>query len=217
MAYGIPNGSTFDIAATYSAEVAIVSISNANPAVVTATAHGFTTGDIVFINTGWEFMNNRAFKVGTVATDTFVLQGDYVDTTNTTFYPAGSSAGTVKSVDTWSQVTQITNLEFAGFEQNYLDVQFLASKTQVQLPTFKSAATLTLTVADDPDQPYVPLVKAYDFDLSTNVLRMNLVKEDSILYTAIVSWTPSPTVTINELITNTIGAAVQAQPTRYTR
>lgn len=217
MSYTLPNGSTIDLASSYSAPVVITSISNANPAVVTATAHGFTEGDIVQITSAWERLNNRSFVVGTVTTDTFELVGSQVDTTDTTFFPVGSSSGSAKSVETFVQVPQITAVEFAGGEQSFLDVQFLSSSTQVQLPTTKSAITMTLTVADDPAQPFVPVVQGYDQDLSINTIRLNLVNGDSILYPSIVTFSPTPSVTINELLVNTMTMAVQGQPTRYTR
>lgn len=217
MAYTLPNGSTIDLASSYSAEVEIESISNTNPAVVTATGHGFAEGDIVHLVTGWELLTNRSFLVGAVTTDTFTLVGSQVDTTDTTFYPLGGGVGTVKSVETWVNVPQITNVEFSGAEQAFLDVQFLSSRNQIQIPTTRSAATMTLTIADDPAQPFVPVVQAYDFDLSTNVLRLNLVNGDSILYPSIITFSPTPTVTINELLVNTMTASVQGTPTRYSR
>lgn len=217
MAYTLPNGSTIDLASSYSTEVEVESISNTNPAVVTATAHGFAEGDIVQLVSGWELLTNRSFVVGAVTTDTFTLLGSQTDTTDTTFYPVGGGLGSVKSVETWVNVPQITNVEFSGAEQAFLDVQFLSSRNQIQIPTTRSAATMTLTIADDPAQPFVPVVQAYDFDLSTNVLRLNLVNGDSILYPSIITFSPTPTVTINELLVNTMTASVQGTPTRYER
>ena len=217
MSYTLPNGSTIDLASSYSAPVAITSISNANPAVVTAPAHGFLKGDIVQLTTGWEKLNNRSFVVGNVTTDTFEIIGSQNDTTNTVFFPVGSSSGSAKSVETWVQVPQITGVEFSGLEQSFIDIQFLSSTTQTQLPTVKSAATLTLTIADDPEQAFVPIVQAYDQDLSINTLRMNLVNGSSILYPSIITWTPTPSVTINELIVNTMTMSIQGIPTRYQR
>lgn len=215
--YAVPNGSTIDLASSYSTEVVVTSISNSNPAVVTATAHGFAEGDIVLLTTGWELLSNRAFVVGDVTTDTFELIGSQNDTSNTTFYPAGASGGTAKSVETWVVIPQVTGFETGGNEQQWLDIQFLSSRKQTQLPTIKTAQTITMTVADDPGLPFVPVVQAYDFDLSINVLRMNLVNGDSILYPSIISYNSSPTVTINELMVNNLAAAVQNTETRYTR
>lgn len=213
MAYTLPNGSTIDLASAYNAVVEVTGVSNANPAVATAVAHGLAEGDIVLITSGWSRINNRAFRVGAVTTDTFVLEG--VNSTNTTFYPVGGGIGTAKSTDTYVTINQVTAVEFAGGDINFLDVQFLESDTQVQLPTVKSAISMTLTVADDPDQPYVSVVEGYDESREIQVLRLNLVNGNTILYTAIVTASNTPTVTINELLTRTISLAVQGTPTRF--
>ncbi len=213
--YTLPNGSTIDLASSYSAEVEVDSISNANPAVATATAHGFVEGDIVLMVSGWSKVTNRAFRVGAVTTDTFEIEG--LDSTDTNFYPVGGGVGTAKSAETYVQIPQVTAVEFSGGEANYLEVQFLEWDTQVSIPTVKSAITMTLTVADDPNQPMLPIVEAYDEAKSINIVRLNLVNGSTILYPAILSMSGTPTVTINELLTNTISMAVQGKPTRFIR
>jgi len=215
MAYTLPNGSTMDVAATYDAAVPMTSITNAAPAVVTSTAHGLTTGDIVLVTSGWSRFNNRAFVVGTVTIDTFQLAG--TDTTDIVVYPAGGGVGTAKAAATYVQINQITGVEFSGGDISFLDVQFLESDSQVQIPTVKSAISMILTVADDPGQAYLPVLEAYDANRSINILRLNLVNGNTILYPAITTINATPTVTINELLTRSISAAVQAQPTRYER
>lgn len=214
MAYSLPNGSTFDVAATYSTEKTITAISNANPAVVTSAAHGLTEGDIVLLTSSWVKLNNRAFRVGTVAdTDTFELEG--VDTTDTTRYPTGGGVGTAKEVLTWIQIPQIMSVDFTGGEQNFYTWQFLESDDELQLPTNKTAISMTLVVADDPAQPFVPVVEAYDEGKATQALRLNLVNGDSILYPAVVTITSTPTLTVNELMTRSISLAMQGRISRY--
>lgn len=215
MAFTLPNGSTIDLASSYSTEVTVTSISNSNPAVVTAPAHGLTEGDIAQLVSGWSKLTNRAFVVGDVTTDTFELIG--ADTTDTTFYPPGGGIGTVKTAETFIQIPQIVSVEFGGGEQQMLAVQMLEWDTQVEIPTVKSAITMTLTVADDVTQPFVPVVEGYDEDKTVNIVRLNLVNGSSILYPAIITMSATPTVTINELLTNTITIAVQGKPTRYLR
>jgi hypothetical protein len=214
MAFRLPNGSTFDFAATYSADVTITSISNANPAVVTATGHSFVEGDIVHITTGWVKLTGRAFRVGTVvAGDTFELEG--VDTTKTASYPAGSSAGSVKKVATWVNIPQITEVASSGGEQQFYQFGFLEESEDRQVPTTKSPSTLTLTVADDPAQPYVAVVEAADDLREERVQRLNLVNGDVVLYNSIASITSTPSLTRNQLMTRTITLAQQGRVTRY--
>jgi len=215
MAYTLPNGSTMDLAATYDATVTTTILTNAAPAVATAVGHGIVTGDIVLVTSGWSRLNNRAFRVGAVTVDTFELEG--TDTTDTSVYPVGGGVGTAKAAATYVQINQITGVEFSGGEQAYLDVQFLESDSQVQMPTTKSAISMTLTVADDPDLAYVPVVEDMDETKQVQLLRLNLVNGNTILYPSIITVNATPTVNINELLTRSISAAVQGKPTRFVR
>lgn len=73
----------------------ITGITNANPAVVTCTAHGYSNGDSVVIQSvgGMIRVNNREFTVANVTANTFELSG--IDTTS---YNAYTSGGTVAKI-----------------------------------------------------------------------------------------------------------------------
>lgn len=213
MAGRLPNGSTFDFAATYGTDVTVTAISNAKPAVATAATHGLTEGDIVVITSGWLKLTGRGFKVGAVTADTFEILG--TDTTSTTRYPAGTSAGTVKKVATWVTISQITEVASSGGDQNFYTFGYLEEDEDRQLPTTKSPSTLTLTVADDPDQPYVTVVEAADEVREERLQRLNLVNGDIIIYNSIASITNTPSLQRNNLMTRTITLAQQGRTTRY--
>lgn len=213
MAFRLPNGSTFDFAETYSADVTITAISNANPAVATATGHGFLEGDIVVVTSGWVKLTGRAFKVGEVTTDTFEILG--VNTLSTQSYPSGVSAGTAKSVTKWVNIPQITEVASSGGEQQFYQFGFLEEDEDRQIPTTKSPSTLTLTVADDPSQPYVPVVEMADELKEERIQRLNLVNGDIILYNSIASITNTPSLTRNQIMVRTITLAQQGRVTRY--
>lgn len=213
MAFRLPNGSTFDFAEEYGDAVTITAISNANPAVATATTHGFVKGDIVVVTSGWVKMTGRAFKVGEVTADTFEILG--VNTTSTQSYPAGVSAGTAKKVEKWVNIPQITEVASSGGEQQFYQFGFLEEDEDRQIPTTKSPSTLTLTVADDPDQPYVPVVEAADELKEERIQRLNLVNGDVILYNSIASITNTPSLTRNQIMVRTITLAQQGRVTRY--
>lgn len=213
MAGRLPNGSTFDFAATYGTDVTVTAISNAKPAVATAATHGLAEGDIVVITSGWLKLTGRGFKVGAVTADTFEILG--TDTTSTTRYPAGTSAGTVKKVATWVTISQITEVASSGGDQNFYTFGYLEEDEDRQLPTTKSPSTLTLTVADDPDQPYVTVVEAADEVREERLQRLNLVNGDIIIYNSIASITNTPSLQRNNLMTRTITLAQQGRTTRY--
>ena len=214
MAFRLPNGSTVDFAATYGADVTITAISNANPAVVSAAGHAFEEGDIVVVTSGWVRLTGRAFRVGTAtAGTTFTLED--LDTTDTSRYPVGTSAGSVKDVATWVGIPQITSATSSGGEQGFYTFGFLQESVDRQLPTTKSPSVLTLVVADDPDQPYVPVIERADETQSETVQRLNLVDGSIILYVSVASITRTPSLTRNEIMTRTISMAQQGDISRY--
>ena len=70
----------------------ITGITQANPAVVTAVAHGYSNGDLVWIDgvVGMTELNRRYFTIANVATDTFELSGE--DSSGYSAYVSGGKA-----------------------------------------------------------------------------------------------------------------------------
>jgi hypothetical protein len=214
MAFRLPNGSTFDFASVYGEDLTITSISNANPAVATLASVGdLAEGDIVVVQSGWVKLTGRAFKVGAITGSTVVLLG--VNTLSTQSYPSGVSAGSLKKVDAWVNIPQITEVASSGGEQQFYQFGFLEEDEDRQIPTTKSPSTLTLTVADDPSQPYVAVVESADELKEERIQRLNLVNGDIILYNSIASITNTPSLTRNQLMVRTITLAQQGRVTRY--
>ena len=80
----------------------ISGITAANPAVVTATSHGYSNGDEIIITSvvGMTEVNNKRFLVAGVTTNTFQLTDKDGDNINSSAYTAYSSAGTANKVYT---------------------------------------------------------------------------------------------------------------------
>lgn len=212
MAYALPNGSTFEIASALAASKSFTAITNGTAPSVSATSHGLIVGDYIVLTSGWSKINNRVFRVASSTTDAFTIAG--VDTTSTTLYPAGQGAGSFQKVTGWTAISQITEVSFSGGEQQFLNFAFLEDADEKQMPTSKSAISMSLTVADDPNLPYVALVEAADVDLKARPLKLNLVSGSVMAYNAVVSITSTPTVTRDELMTRTITLSLQSRPTR---
>lgn len=72
----------------------ITAASNATPIVVTATSHGFTNGDLVYIDgVGGNLATNGFWKIANQATNTFELQRpDGVNSTGSAAYTSGGYA-----------------------------------------------------------------------------------------------------------------------------
>lgn len=78
----------------------ITGITQADPAVVTANAHGFTDGQEVYVSgvSGMTQVNNRNFKVANATTNTFELQDMDFNDVDSTGYDAYSSGGTAYEI-----------------------------------------------------------------------------------------------------------------------
>lgn len=213
MAVKLPNGATFEHAATYATALAFSAISNASEAICTVTGAALAVGDIVLIASGWTALNNKVVRVKAATATAITLEA--IDTTDTTVYPVGSGVGTLRKVLTWVQIPQVTDFASAGGQQNYTDVSFLEAQQGFQIPTDKSAASMTITVADDPALPYVPIVAAADAARSIQAARLNLPGVDKVYYGVFTSISPQPTIQRNNVMTKVVSLAQQSTPTRY--
>lgn len=213
MGFKIPNGGTFQHAATYEAALAFTAISNASEAVATVVGADLDAGDIVLLNSGWSKLDNKVVRVKSATAIAITLEA--IDTTDTQIFPAGNGAGTMRKVLTWVQIPQVTDLAFSGGEQNYLDVVFLENDQGKQIPTDKSAASMVLTIADDPAQAFNAVLLKADAGKQVQAARLNLPGNDMLLYGAYTSFSKQPAVSRNNLLTRTVNLALQAEPTRY--
>ncbi|WP_110947386.1 phage tail protein [Pseudomonas bohemica] len=213
MAFKLPNGAIMEIAAAFSTAILATAISNANPAVVSAAGHNLDDGDVIVVTSGWTRLNDKVARVTDSDAGTFALDG--INTTNATVYTAGAGAGSVRSVSSWAQIAQITEVATSGGDQQFTTFGFLEDDDDRQLPTTKSPISMTVTVADDPLLAYVPVCEAADEDKEARVVRLTLPNGSVIYYNAYVSITSTPTLSRNNIMTRVITLSLAARPTRY--
>lgn len=213
MGYKIPNGGYFQHAATYDAVLPFTALSNAAEAVATVTGASLSPGDIVLLSSGWSKLDNKVVRVKAATATAITLEG--IDTTDVLLFPAGGGAGSIKKVLTWVQIPQVTDLAFSGGEQNYLDVVFLEDDQGKQIPTDKTATSMTLTIADDPVKPFNGVLLKADARKQVEAARLVLPGNDQLLYGTFTSFSKQPAVSRSNLLTRTVSLALQSEPTRY--
>jgi hypothetical protein len=143
----VPTGTTFFIASAYAASKTVTVVTNASEAVVTSAAHGYSNGDIVEITSGWGRLNLRNFRIKSVATDTFVLEG--ADTTSTTLFPAGSGIGSVRKISTFTQITGVMNPQSSGGDPKTVTYKFVESDVEYSINDGFSATNYTMELDAD--------------------------------------------------------------------
>ena len=77
------------------------------------------------MTSGWGRMNRRAFRVKSVTTDTFVLEG--AETSSTTYFPAGTGIGTASKLSTFTQITTVMSPTSSGGEPKNVAYKFIES------------------------------------------------------------------------------------------
>jgi len=91
----------------------ITAISQASPAEVTIAAHGYSTGDEVFLSgiSGMTELNGRQFKITVTGPDTFTLNG--INSTNYTAYTSGGTSARVYEIATPYSADDLETLYYA--------------------------------------------------------------------------------------------------------
>jgi hypothetical protein len=213
MSVSLPNGSLISIGSAVGTATATTILTNANPCVVTATAHGLSNADIVIITSGWSRINGKVFRVANITANTFELEG--LNTTSTSIYSAGSGTGTFTKVTTFTQITQILSTSSTGGEQRYLAYQFLEADNEVEIPTVRSGGGFNMDIGDDPSLPGYVAVAAANDDRVPRALRVLTPNGAKLYYYGYVSINKTPTMTVNELMKVPASVRFINEPVRY--
>lgn len=214
MSVKLPNGAIFSIASTYGAQKVVTNVSNAKPGVAASAAHGFSNGAILEVTSGWTRLDGRVARVSAAAADNFGLEG--IDTTDTGVYPAGTGGGQVRAVTGWQQISQVLESSSSGGEQQFYSYSFLEdSGDEKQIPTTRSARTITLTVADDDLLPQYAVLQAASDDRLPRTIKFRLPSGSEIYFRGYVAMSKMPTTTKNQAMATTVTISLTGEPTRY--
>ncbi|HEZ5383796.1 TPA: phage tail protein [Neisseria meningitidis] len=213
MAVKLPNGATVHIATALAADKKVTVATNAAECVLTVAGHGFANGDLVLFKSGWGKLNERVFQIGDVKTDTFKLIG--IDTSNADEFPAESGIGAVQKITDWTQVSQIVEFSTSGGEQQYVDFGFLEDDFDQQIPSTKSAMSMSIKIADDTSLPgYKAAAKCSDKG-GKWPLKVVLKGGGLICYNGYPSMNKTPELVRNQVMAVTLSYAISGEVNRY--
>lgn len=209
----VPNNSTFSVATTYQAAVNVTAASNASECVLTTATNSYAVGDIVEFTSGWTRANLRLFRVKAASTSSVTLEG--FDTTSTKLYPAGAGNGSLRKIMTWTTIPFVKGFEPSGGDAKYGTEEFLDYPDEVQIPNGFSAASIAMTILDDPSQPFNAVLQAATDLQAVTAIRMSLASGAPLLYNGFLSFNPLPTVGKGQNMTVKCGIALQSRMNRY--
>lgn len=208
------NGTKYAVSTTLAPLSPITGITNAVEAVASATVLP-TDGDIVVLNSGWTELDENIARVKDAATGKFTLEGR--NTTDTTRFPVGESAGGYETAGGFVSLSQVTSVELSGGEQQFYTWQYIEDPTgrQRQKPTFKNAQSIVIEMDDDPNKPWHAALTELDRKGTPCVLREILANGDTIYYYGYISYQKVPSKTMNENMKVSATFSLAAEPIRY--
>lgn len=213
MAYTVPDGSKLFISTVYATAIAVTAVSNANPAVASAAAHGLTNGKEFILTSGWDDANNRAFRVANTAAGTFAIDG--LDTTNENRFTPSGGIGSVLPITTWQELQQVLNPSSSGGDAQFAEVAPLASMNTFQIPTGFSATSITIPIGDDPSLPGYKALKKASEDRLLVALKVLKPNGNVNYFYGYVALNEMPSLTKGQVDTVTAAFAPQGRTTRY--
>lgn len=206
----LPNGSQIFIESGRGSQLTVTKITNAENPVFSSTAHGLAVGDYILVTSAtWGKIQDLQLRVSAVTNDTFTVSG--INTTSLNSYPAGGSA-TVVQVDSWVEIPCVQDLAQDGGKQQYYNYQCLADKREQQLPTFKSAVSLTYTFAHEFDNALYPVLRDADESGEVRAIRMYVPKAREMrMFSGVLSFNDIPQTTMNEMETVSLAVALKGK------
>lgn len=148
MSYSQLYGCKFYVSAVpLAAAKTITSVSNTAPPVVSSTAHGYSDNDEVVIFNQWDFLKSTIVRVSASGANQFTVAG--YDTTDTNFYPAAGSAGTMQKVASWLPMGQILGFDTQGGDASFDELTPFDSFVGVKIFKGFSGASFNITLGWD--------------------------------------------------------------------
>lgn len=209
-----PTGTIHSVATLLAVAKTITGITNAVEASVSCVAHGFSVGDIVIVYSGWGRLNFRGFRIKSVTTDAFVLEG--ANTTNIELFTPGGGAGTVRKVSTWVDLDRTMNHGTSGGDAKTVNVKFIESDVEIVLNDGFNAVQRTFDM--DADMIGTPAYEALKMLSETNadtVVRRRAKTGAVSLIPAKISFNEEETLTEGQAVTVKGSINAQNVSTRY--
>jgi hypothetical protein len=187
----------------------ITGITQANPAVVSCTAHGYSNGDIVYVEAqGMREIDQRVFRVAAVTTDSFALEAE-----DSTEYGSFIS-GTVAEVTLGTSVTTIKELSASEGGFNMINATTIHGNQQTEVPGLPGATSYNFTFIWDPaNAAHKAMAKAST--LQKRLAFKFVIGEATMLFVGYVGFKGAPGGSTQDLVTCTGVFTLNGDPTYY--
>jgi hypothetical protein len=155
----------------------ISGITQANPAVITSTSHGYSNGDIVYLEVqGMWQMNEKAVRVANVTTNTFEAEG-----VDASAFEAFTS-GTAKKVTMGTSITSATSISTSGGDFDRIDTTTIHGNAKTEVPGLPSPISFSMDhIWDSTDSGQAAMKAASDVQ-AKRVFKFQFGSGGKVLY-----------------------------------
>lgn len=147
----VPTGTVFSIASAFASSLPFTSATNAAETVLSlASTTGLAVNDIVEVTSGWGRLNLRIFRIKALVTNTSITL-ELADTSSTSFFPSPgtNAAGSVRKVNTWTDISQVTAVSSSGGDPITVDYRYLESDVRYSINDGFNASSYSVTLDAD--------------------------------------------------------------------
>ena len=197
----LPNGSQIFVEKKRGSAVKVTSISKApNPVLTYSTTPDVQKGDYVIItSSNWAKLINKVGRVKNVSTNSVTIEGFSTEDGNVY---SGSGNCEVCKVTEWIEIPCVQDLSQEGGEQQFYTYQCLADDREQQIPTYKSAVSMTYTFAHEYSNPIYPVLRAADESGDAKFMLMYVPKAKEVrIWSGTLSFNEIPQTAVNEMET----------------
>ena len=213
MAFNLPDGSKIFVGNPATTPVGVTTLSNANPAVAAATAHGLSAGDEFVLASGWEDANDTVWRCASPTTDSFQVEG--LDTTDANWFVPGNSGGQLRKIGNWTEIAQVTDIQLSGGDLQFAQVDLLSRRNQIQVPTRFNAASIAITVVDDPALTGYQALKSASRTIATRAFKIVFAGGGAGYFYGNVAFNDMPTLQKGQVSTVKATISLLGKFTRY--
>ena len=204
----VPKGrkTRVEIASTYASAIILSGITNANPAVLSAAAHGLLNGAIGYISlvSGMEQLLGQAISVDAPTAGTFAAEG-----VNTTDYGTFVSASLIP-VATWLTLAKSTSYTIGGGAGSEIDTTVLLDEFDQSETGNLAAQTVQVSGFSDFQLPAMQTLRTAAIGSKLTVFRLSLENGERRVFCGVPTL-PGESMSVKHLATGDFTINVKGQ------
>ena len=189
----------------------VTAITQANPGVVTLAGHGYSDGDIIYLEvSGMYQLNEKAVRVASSTTDNFALEG--VDTTDFDSF----SSGTAQLATLGTTISTATTISASGGDFDFIDTTTIHDNTKKQIPGLPNAISFQMDHIWDMTDAGQSAMKSASDGQGKRVFKFQFGSGGKIIYFAgYVGYSGLPGGSAQNLVTSNAVITMNGTPTYY--